>query len=64
VRYEEMHPDKELGFDEALQLYLSYDLHWRQEVSEAKQFRRFAKNNGRSVIAEITGQDTNGEQEA
>jgi hypothetical protein len=60
LRYEELHPDKELTFDGALHLYSTYDIEWRYEVNEARQYKRYVTDNGVQIIKGMTGNEQNG----
>lgn len=56
IQYEDAHPDKgELSYEDALQLYLTYDFEWRHEVNEARQFKRFVQDNGVQLLTETVG---------
>lgn len=57
IRYEELHPDKELSYDEAVNLYFSYDIQWRNEVYEAKQFKRFVQDDGVQYLKGVSGEN-------
>lgn len=51
ISYEDAHPERgKIAYEDAVQLYLTYDFQWEYEKNEARQFRRFVQDNGVQLL--------------